>query len=129
MIKKKIRNSSQTFDLQEQLNDFHQNSNNRDETFLGLGIQMKNKLSVVSLPDIQRSQHMQVLGMTGTGKTAGVFLPLIYQDAIKKRPVIILDAKGELSSINQLNALLKSIGRSEDLLLFSLVHKESVLHL
>ena len=73
---------------------------------------------------MQRSQHLQVLGMTGTGKTAGIFLPLIYQDALKNRPVIILDAKGELSSINQLNAMLESIGRSDDFMLFSLVHKD-----
>lgn len=82
-----------------------------------------NKREVV-IEDIQRSQHLQILGMTGTGKTSGVFLPLVYQDALKRRPIIIIDAKGEMSSINQLNALLSSIGRQDDLLLFSLSHKE-----
>ncbi len=112
-----------TFNLQQQLDDFYQKGSNLDQTFLGLNAKKQNK-EIVSIPDLQRSQHLQILGMIGTGKTAGVFLPLIYQDALKKRPVIILDAKGELSSINQLNAMLASIGRSDDLLLFSLIHKE-----
>jgi|GEM_PF-4398699 type IV secretory pathway TraG/TraD family ATPase VirD4 len=112
-----------SFDLQGQLNSFYQNKDNRNQTFLGLYRKNKNVKSIVSIPDIQRSQHTQVLGMTGTGKTSGIFLPLIYQDALKKHPIIILDAKGELSSITQLNALLKSIGRADDFLLFSLVHK------
>ena len=112
------------FDLQKQLNGFYQRIENQNETFLGLSAQVKGKQSIVSIPDDQRSQHTQVLGMTGTGKTSGIFLPFIYQDALKNRPVIILDAKGELSSINQLNALLKNIGRSDDFLLFSLVHKK-----
>jgi hypothetical protein len=111
------------FDLQKQVDGFYENGKNRDRTLLGLNAEKKNQ-EIVSIADIQRSHHLQVLGMTGTGKTTGVFLPLIYQDALKNRPVIILDAKGELSFINQLNALLASIGRSQDFLLFSLVHKE-----
>ena len=62
--------------------------------------------------------------MTGTGKTTNIFLPLIYQDALKKRPIIILDAKGEMSFINQLNAILHETGRSDDFLLFSLSHRD-----
>ncbi len=112
-----------SFDLQEQFDSFYKDGSNRDRTFIGLNAEKDNK-EIISIPDIQRSHHLQVLGMTGTGKTSGVFLPLIYQDALKKRPVIILDAKGELTSINQLNAMLASIGRSNDLLLFSLVHKD-----
>ncbi|MBI3601520.1 MAG: TraM recognition domain-containing protein [Candidatus Omnitrophica bacterium] len=111
------------FDLQQESDTFYENGKNRDRTFLGLNAEKQNT-EVVSVADIQRSQHLQVLGMTGTGKTTGVFLPLIYQDAFKHRPVIILDAKGELTFINQLNALLASIGRSQDFLLFSLVHKD-----
>ena len=112
-----------SFDLQAELDSFYLNKNNLDRTFIGLDAS-KPKKEAVSIPDIQRSQHLQILGMTGTGKTAGIFLPLIYQDALKNRPVIILDATGELSSIDQLNAMLGQIGRGGDLLLFSLVHKE-----
>ncbi len=111
------------FELQSELDSFYADKSNLGHTFLGLDASKSNK-AVVSIPDIQRSQHLQVLGMTGTGKTAGIFLPLIYQDALKNRPVIILDAKGELTSIDQLNAMLGQIGRGGDLLLFSLVHKE-----
>ena len=94
-----------SFDLHGQLNSFFQNGKNQDRTFIGLNAE-KNNEEIISMPDIERSHHLQVLGMTGTGKTSGVLLPLIYQDALKNRPVIILDAKGELSSINQLNAML-----------------------
>lgn len=111
-----------SFDLQQQLDNFYKDPANKENSFLGLDAEQHNE-DVIGIPDIQRSQHLQVLGMTGTGKTAGVFLPLIYQDALKNRPVIILDAKGELSSINQLNAMLEAVGRADDFLLFSLVHK------
>ncbi|MBF0490201.1 MAG: TraM recognition domain-containing protein [Candidatus Omnitrophica bacterium] len=111
------------FSLQSQLSRFFKVSDSQDKTFLGLDAQKQNR-EFVSIPDAQRSQHLQVLGMTGTGKTAGIFLPLIYQDTLKNRPVIIMDAKGELASINQLNAMLTSIGRADDFLLFSLVHKD-----
>ncbi len=119
---KKVSFPFMTFNLQQQLNNFYKNPANKENTFLGLDAEQHNE-GVIAIPDIQRSQHLQILGMTGTGKTAGVFLPLIYQDALKNRPVIILDAKGELSSINQLNAMLESVGRADDFLLFSLVHK------
>lgn len=112
-----------SFNLQAELDSFYADKRNQENTFVGLDASKSNK-AAVSIPDIQRSQHLQILGMTGTGKTAGIFLPLIYQDALKNRPVIILDAKGELSSIDQLNAMLGQIGRGGDLLLFSLVHKE-----
>ncbi len=111
------------FDLQKQLDGFYNKGSNPDMTFLGLNAEKQNR-EIVSISDLQRSQHLQILGMTGTGKTSGVFLPLIYQDALKNRPVIILDSKGALSSINQLNALLASVGRANDLLVFSLVHKD-----
>jgi hypothetical protein len=111
------------FDLKKCLEVFYKNPKNQSCTFLGLNAEKKNG-EVVSIPDIQRCQHLQLLGMTGTGKTEGIFMPLIYQDALKKRPVIILDAKGEMSAINQLNAILTSIGRGDDFLLFSLAHKE-----
>ena len=81
------------FDLDKQSESFYENGKNRDQTFFGLNAEKQNK-EIVSIPDMQRSHHLQVLGMTGTGKTSGVFLPLIYQDAFKNRPVIILDAKG-----------------------------------
>ncbi len=120
---KDIGHAFLNYDLQKQLKGFYENSSNSVMTFLGLDAENKNK-GIIAIPDIQRSQHLQVLGMTGTGKTSGVFLPLIYQDALKNRPVIILDAKGELSSIYQLNALLASIGRAGDFLLFSLAYKD-----
>ncbi|MBF0490433.1 MAG: TraM recognition domain-containing protein [Candidatus Omnitrophica bacterium] len=111
------------FDFQKQIDDFIKDPANQGRTFIGLNAEKQNK-EVVSFSDIQRCHHLQILGMTGTGKTAGVFLPLIYQDALKNRPVIIIDAKGESATINRLNSLLNSIGRGKDFMLFSLVDKE-----
>jgi len=111
------------FDLQKELDAFYKNAGNHVQTFLGLNAEKQNK-EVVSIPDIQRCQHMQVLGMIGTGKTFSVFLPLIYQDALKNRPVIIIDAKGEESFVNQINGMLTRMGRADNFMLFSLADKD-----
>ncbi len=112
------------FDFQRQIDIFVKNPDNKNKTFIGLNAEKNNK-ETITFTDLQRCHHLQVLGKTGTGKTSGVFLPLIYQDALKNRPVIIIDAKGESSTINQLNGLLKSIGRDKDFMLFSLVDKKN----
>jgi hypothetical protein len=111
------------FDVGEQLKAFQKIRGWDRKTFLGLSAQDKTP-SMVSMDDIQRTQHMQVLGMTGTGKSTSVFYPMIYQDALKGRPIIIIDAKGEMSAINTINAILDEVGRKEDFLLFSLSHKD-----
>jgi len=110
------------FELQKEADLFYKDGKNSLNTFLGLNAEKNNK-EVVSIPDIQRCQHMQVLGMIGTGKTSSVFMSLIYQDALKKRPVIIIDAKGEESFISQINGMLTKMGRADDFLVFSLAHK------
>lgn len=112
-----------TFKLKTILPEYLRQAKYRDKTFLGLNAEGKNK-EVITIDDIQRTQHMQVLGMTGTGKTESIFLPLIYQDALKGRPIIIIDAKGEMSFICKLNALLREINREKDFLLFSLAYKD-----
>ncbi|MCK5580751.1 MAG: TraM recognition domain-containing protein [Candidatus Omnitrophica bacterium] len=120
---KSIRFPFIPFDLKRNLDKFYSHGRNKDQTFIGLNAEKDNN-EVVSILDIQRSQHMQILGMTGTGKTTSVFLPLIYQDALKNRPIIIIDAKGEMEVINQLTAMLDSIGRLDKFMLFSLVYKD-----
>ncbi len=112
-----------TFNLENILDIFYRDGKNSEQTFIGLNAEKSNK-ETISIPDEQRSQHLQILGMTGTGKTTNIFFPLIYQDALKRRPIIILDAKGEMSFINQLNAVLTNAGRGDDFMLFSLSHKD-----
>ncbi|MCA9409534.1 MAG: TraM recognition domain-containing protein, partial [Candidatus Omnitrophica bacterium] len=111
-----------SFDIAHVLSKFVKDEPKNALTFIGLNAEKKNR-EVVSLSDSQRTQHLQVLGMTGTGKSTSIFYPLIYQDAKKNRPIIIIDAKGEMSAINTINSILESVGRSEDFLLFSLSHK------
>ena len=112
-----------SFDVTNTLNEFIKTEENKEFTFIGLNAERKNR-ETVSLSDLQRTQHLQVLGMTGTGKSTSIFYPLIYQDAQKRRPVIIIDAKGEMSAINTINGILSSVGRSDDFMLFSLSHKD-----
>ncbi|HOY09008.1 MAG TPA: TraM recognition domain-containing protein [Candidatus Omnitrophota bacterium] len=118
-----VRFSFINFDLKKLLEKFYQQDVNKEQTFIGMNAEKSNK-EIVSIPDIQRTQHLQVLGMTGTGKTTGVFLPLIYQDALKNRPIIIIDAKGEMEVINQLYSILEASGCAEKFMLFSLTHKD-----
>ncbi|MCB9747932.1 MAG: type IV secretory system conjugative DNA transfer family protein [Candidatus Omnitrophica bacterium] len=112
-----------SFDMESVLQQHFQDKSKHSDTFIGLNAQKKNK-EVVCFSDEQRTQHLQVLGMTGTGKSTSVFYPLIYQDAKKRRPVIIIDAKGEMSAIYKINGILSLVERSDDFLLFSLSHKE-----
>ncbi len=110
------------FELGVRLNQFYADGQNKDKTFLGLNAETDNK-DIVSIEDIQRTKHCQLLGLTGSGKTE-IFKSLIYQDALKNRPIFIIDAKGEKKTIDEINGILSSMGRDKDFLLFSLAHKD-----
>ncbi|MBU1862489.1 MAG: type IV secretion system DNA-binding domain-containing protein [Candidatus Omnitrophica bacterium] len=116
----KLTHSFREFDLEKELKSISQEGT---DTFLGLNAETKRREQVL-IPDEQRTKHLQIIGMTGTGKTESVFMPLIYQDVLKGRPVVIIDAKGEIGPIERLNALMKRLGREDDFLLFSLAYKE-----
>ncbi len=111
------------FCLMEYLQRYYTEGQNSMSTFIGLSAEHP-KPREITIPDEQRCQHCQIIGITGSGKSESLFYPLIYQDALKGRPVIILDAKGELEAANRINALMKNIGRDKDFYLFSLTHKD-----
>ncbi len=94
-----------------------------DHTFIGLEAGRFFR-HFMTISDLDRMKHLQVIGMTGTGKTTGVFLPLFLQDAIKDRPVIFIDPKGEWSTISAIEQIAQDVGRPENLLMFSLSYPE-----
>jgi hypothetical protein len=53
----------------------------------------------IYLPDRVRGRHVHILGATGSGKTEGVLLNLIDQDATRGYPMVICDAKGDQSFV------------------------------
>ena len=55
------------------------------------------------LKDVQRCEHVQVVGSTGRGKTMSVILPWMVQDFIHGKSVILIDGKGDRSLADQLS--------------------------
>ena len=72
------------YDLFEQLRKFYARKGSKDYTFIGLDAQKSNR-TVIAIKDTDRMKHTQVIGMTGTGKTTGVFLPMFLQDAVQEQ--------------------------------------------
>jgi len=68
----------------------------------------------------QRTMHFHVLGSTGSGKTRGVLMPMIYQDMVRKKGMLIIDAKGDREFVDGLKGLARTAGRLEELKMFSL---------
>ncbi len=72
------------------------------------------------LTDKQRSMHTHVLGKTGSGKTASVLWPLVLQDALAGRGVLVIDAKGSDENVKVMKAIAAAAGRLSSLRVFSL---------
>ncbi|MBS1982746.1 MAG: type IV secretion system DNA-binding domain-containing protein [Bdellovibrionales bacterium] len=58
----------------------------------------------IYLPNGVRSRHVHILGATGSGKTESVVLNLLKQDIEHGHPIVILDAKGDKSFLDFLQA-------------------------
>lgn len=58
----------------------------------------------IFLPDHIRRRHVHILGVTGSGKTESVILNFLKQDISRDLGSIILDAKGDQSFVDYLNA-------------------------
>lgn len=110
------------YTLLRQLKHFMANNDAREVTVIGLDAERSNRKWVLAR-DHDRCSHMQVVGMTGSAKTTGVFLPLIFQDGAKQRPIIVIDAKGDMSFANDIRSVLALTGREDDFVMFSLTNK------
>jgi type IV secretory pathway TraG/TraD family ATPase VirD4 len=111
------------YDLFKELRKFYMRKGLTAYTFIGLDAQGSNRASI-AIKDTDRMKHTQVIGMTGTGKTTGVFLPIFLQDAAKNRPVIFIDPKGEWDTIDTVDAIGNYIERPKDLFCFLLSHPQ-----
>jgi len=74
----------------------------------------------VFLSEEGRSRHIQVLGSTGSGKTKGILLPMVYQDLMAGRGVLFVDAKGSAESLSKFYRLVCKAGREKQFNYFSL---------
>ena len=68
--------------------------------------------------DEERIRQVQIIGSTGSGKTS-LILSMIEQDIARRRGVIFIDAKGDLSTAKTLYKMAKDLGREKDFLMFS----------
>ena len=73
----------------------------QDYVFVGEDQDLKTK---IHLTDSIRSRHVHILGATGSGKTESVVLNFLKQDVNRGLGAIILDAKGDASFLEQLEA-------------------------
>ena len=74
----------------------------------------------IRLPDKVRTQHVQILGGSGAGKTSSFILPAIAQDVEHGHPLIIIDGKADGSFRRDLEAIAEKYQRSEALQIFDL---------
>lgn len=74
----------------------------------------------IRLPDKVRTQHVQILGGSGSGKTSSFILPAIAQDVAHGHPIIIIDGKADGSFRRDLQAIAAKYGRAEAVQVFDL---------
>lgn len=65
-----------------------------------------------------RERHMQIVGPTRSGKSQ-LLLSLCAQDMKIKRPVFLMEAKGDVGDFQQFSRLAKLAGRAQDLRYFN----------
>jgi type IV secretory pathway TraG/TraD family ATPase VirD4 len=92
-----------------------------DHVFLGKSIKSRRD---IYLSNEMRKMHTHVVGSTGSGKTDSVILPLLTQDMVRGRGALIMDAKGDLETLNKIHNRVKQFGREKDFLFFSLAYPE-----
>jgi len=85
-------------------------------TFIGLTDDKK----IISLSEVQRSKHLEVIGKSGTGKTKSVLAPIAAQDMLSGKSVIIVNGKGDQNFPSLAYAAAKEYGREKDFLYFNL---------
>src|SRR5258708_4405414 len=68
----------------------------------------------------QKTMHSQVIGKTGSGKTASVLFPAILQDALDKKGLLIASQKGPDEEIRQTKAIASIAQRVPQLRVFRL---------
>jgi type IV secretory pathway TraG/TraD family ATPase VirD4 len=106
------------------------NPSPEDQVVLGIGPDGR----PVYLTDHARSMHTHVLGQTGSGKTKSVIEPLMLQDMLRGRGVLVVDGKGSQENEERFVGMAALCGRRDDVRVFTLnpfrpSHTYNVLHL
>lgn len=93
----------------------------KTENAVQMGIDEEFRIPIY-LPDNIRRRHVHILGATGSGKTESVILNFLKQDVARGYGAIILDAKGDISFIDEL----KKFTSKEKLRIFDLGDEKSL---
>jgi hypothetical protein len=93
-----------------------------DPSQIPLGISLKDG-SPVTIPITQMLEHSLSSGATGQGKTT-LLKTKIHHYIKHKRPVIIIDPKGERKDVNEVRALCEAYGRADSFKLFSISERD-----
>ena len=89
----------------------------KDAYFAGLNALTGEK---IFLPDENRMEHTQIVGVTGGGKTEGGIVPALIHDIIRGRGAAVIDMKGDRSLLEKISAAVVATGREKDFYFFSL---------
>lgn len=120
-----------TADLKNSIKDFEKRRSDfkilealmENPSELPLGINLKDS-SPVTLPVKQVLEHSLSSGATGQGKTT-LLKTKIHHFIKHRRPVIIIDPKGERKDVEEIRDLCAQYGRADSFKLFSLSDKEA----
>ncbi|MDP2599269.1 MAG: hypothetical protein Q8P84_00855, partial [Deltaproteobacteria bacterium] len=74
----------------------------KNKTFIGLDGRNVPKF----LTESQRSRHVEIMGLSGSGKSSSIILPMIFQDICAEKSVVCMDGKGEIQFMQQILASL-----------------------
>ncbi len=72
------------------------------------------------LPDDARTEHVQIIGATGRGKTESVILPWLMRDLVRGRSAVLIDGKGELQLAERIKNLSASMASRPQVYVFHL---------
>lgn len=78
-------------------------ANPAPETQVVLGRDLQDR--PVYLSDRERTMHTHCLGMTGCGKTKSVIEPMLFQDLMRGRGVVLIDAKASEENVQRFLAM------------------------
>ncbi len=113
LLRKKLRAKNKDLDLE---NEIVTPIDDEDAVYAGLSVNGKN----IYVKQPFRRMHTQVVGTTNAGKTESVILPWAIDDIKKRRGLLIIDGKSDMSLLNKLYAYAKRHHRENDIRILSL---------
>lgn len=112
-VRRKLKEKSKNRNIE---NEIITPIDSEDAVFAGLSTSDKN----VYVKQPFRKMHTQVVGTTNAGKTESVILPWAIDDIKKRRGLLIIDGKSDMSLLNKLYAYAKRHHRENDVRILSI---------